>query len=209
MEMKMESVSESSDLKIAYLGWGSLIWDPRDLPIQGWKRTQLELPLEFSRISDKGVGRITLVINPAGKMNRVWSAFSTETNIDSAIHALRVRENTVKKNIAYINRFTHKRRTTNTPNYIVKQIEAWAIKENINVVIWTDLQSSVWLPISRNLQDKKFTNIKGFQYYLSKPLDMQLKIIEYIYKAHKIAGIHTSFSNYFFSNLLHGSVFIS
>ncbi len=49
-------------MKIAYLGWGSLIWDPGMLPISGdWKPGGPVLPIEFSRISDNG--RLTLVID--------------------------------------------------------------------------------------------------------------------------------------------------
>lgn len=62
-------------MRIAILGWGSLIWHPRDLPISGdWQPGGPVLPIEFSRISDNGLpapqstasrqaGRLTLVID--------------------------------------------------------------------------------------------------------------------------------------------------
>ncbi len=38
-------------MKIAILGWGSLIWDRRDLQIAGdWQQGGPVLPIEFSRI---------------------------------------------------------------------------------------------------------------------------------------------------------------
>jgi hypothetical protein len=43
-------------MKIAIVGWGSLIWDPRDLHL-----ATAILPIEFSRISDNG--RLTLVVD--------------------------------------------------------------------------------------------------------------------------------------------------
>jgi hypothetical protein len=49
-------------MKIVILGWGSLIWDPRDLPHQEpWLDDGPKLPLEFSRISKDR--RLTLVID--------------------------------------------------------------------------------------------------------------------------------------------------
>lgn len=38
--------------QIAIIGWGSLVWDPRDLPIESpWHDDGPELPIEFARIS--------------------------------------------------------------------------------------------------------------------------------------------------------------
>ena len=42
-------------MKIAFIGWGSLIKEPRELPIAGeWQSDGPKLWLEFSRISHKG-----------------------------------------------------------------------------------------------------------------------------------------------------------
>jgi hypothetical protein len=48
-------------MKIAVLGWGSLIWQPRELRISLpiWKTDGPELPVEFARVSMDG--RLTLV----------------------------------------------------------------------------------------------------------------------------------------------------
>ena len=49
--------------KIACLGWGSLIWDPRDLLNDGqWCSNSPFLPIEYTRQSADG--RLTLVISP-------------------------------------------------------------------------------------------------------------------------------------------------
>jgi hypothetical protein len=186
-----------SCLKIAYLSWGSLLWDYSTLPIKNWQISSLQLPLEFSRISDNGNGRLTLVIDPHGTHNNVWYALSTEHNIDKSIHALKIREKTTISNIAYINRYIKKRRITNTPKSIAHNIEKWAESMDIDVVIWTDLKSN-W--------PGKFSNQNAFQYYLSKHFDLQLKIVEYIFKSSQIGKIQTSFSSYFFNNLLYGSI---
>jgi len=42
--------------KIIVLGWGSLIWDPRELKIKNseWQKDGPNLPIEFARISQDG-----------------------------------------------------------------------------------------------------------------------------------------------------------
>ena len=50
-------------MKIAILGWGSLLWQPKDLQFDkeiGWSKNGPMLPIEFARISKDG--RLTLVI---------------------------------------------------------------------------------------------------------------------------------------------------
>ncbi len=50
-------------MKIAILGWGSLLWQPKDLQFDkgiGWSENGPMLPVEFARISKDG--RLTLVI---------------------------------------------------------------------------------------------------------------------------------------------------
>jgi hypothetical protein len=89
---------------IVYLAWGSLYWNPETLPINNWIRSELEIPLEFSRISDKGKGRLTLVIDKKnGKMNKIWYGKSYENDMNKAINKLKKREKTTIENIAYMN----------------------------------------------------------------------------------------------------------
>ena len=49
------------EMKIFFLGWGSLIWFPDNLSKKGeWYRDGPCLPVEFARISNNG--RLTLVL---------------------------------------------------------------------------------------------------------------------------------------------------
>ena len=61
---------------IACLGWGSLIWDPKDLPIEsGWHTDGPHLPVEFTRVS--GGERLTLVITEGAlPVSVLWSSLS-------------------------------------------------------------------------------------------------------------------------------------
>ena len=50
-------------MAIAILGWGSLVWDPRDLPHYGpWRKEGPTLTIEFSRVSSDC--RLTVVVDP-------------------------------------------------------------------------------------------------------------------------------------------------
>ena len=192
------SSSKSQKPKIAYLGWGSLLWSSKKLKVPEWHRTELKLPLEFSRASDGGFGRLTLVIDPKnGTENRVWIGETTHKNIDSAIKAIREREGSKNPHaIAFINLKSKKTRIIHTPEHIVKRIYEYAKKHNHDAIIWTDLPSN-W----EELKYCKFTNENVINYFRFLPMDIQLKILTYIYQASRIGRIHTTFSTYLFKHL--------
>ena len=81
-------------MEIAFLGWGSLIWDPRNLRTKGeWKNDGPSLPIEFMRLSSRR--RITLVIYPGEReVQTLWIKADFE-DLDDAIDNLSTRESTV------------------------------------------------------------------------------------------------------------------
>src|SRR5262245_37273344 len=84
--------------KIACLGWGSLVWDPRGLPTKGeWRDDGPRVRVEFLRKS--GGGRITLVLHhSAAPLVSLWAELNVP-DANSAVAALADREGTPERNI--------------------------------------------------------------------------------------------------------------
>jgi len=81
-------------MKIAILGWGSLIWQPKNLDFDkelDWNSGGPYLPLEFSRISEDG--RLTLVIDLKAKEVQTLFAISTHSILKDAISNLAIGSN--------------------------------------------------------------------------------------------------------------------
>lgn len=117
---------------IACLGWGSLIWDPRELPIQGgWLEDGPILPVEFARQSDSG--KITLVIEPTvGTDVRTFWAQLKVTDLEEAQEVLRRREGTVER---YIGAWPSK----DGGGPVRQTIIEWAAEKGLDGVVWTAL----------------------------------------------------------------------
>ncbi|WP_165783982.1 hypothetical protein [Flavobacterium alvei] len=125
-------------MKIAVLGWGSLIWQPKDLKFDtniGWKENGPVLPIEFARISKDG--RLTLVITPNGTEVQTLYAVSSFDNLDLAVLNLKKREGTVKENIGYYD----KTKDEFSPiDFLFKEsIKNWIQTTDFDAVIWTNL----------------------------------------------------------------------
>ena len=78
-------------MEIACIGWGSLIWSPRELPRRGeWHADGPLLPVEFSRVSADG--RVTLALTPDVPLSRsLWTLLDCDS-LDDAARALARRE---------------------------------------------------------------------------------------------------------------------
>jgi hypothetical protein len=133
----------SEPLKIACLGWGSLIWDPRTLPIRRpWFQDGPLLPIEFARRSDNGHGRITLVIVPPDCarvpcVRALW-ALMTVDSFDDAIERLAEREMPKNPREKAIGRWSFG--ATATEDFpFTDLISTWAQKKGLDAVVWTAL----------------------------------------------------------------------
>ena len=123
-------------MTIACLGWGSLIWDPRDLPIQRcWFQDGPLLPIEFARQSRDD--RITPVIVPGARDVRcLWSPMLV-TDIDTARAQLAAREGMAQGSVArHIGYWT----TAGAGHgQAVDTIGRWAATLHLDGVVWTNL----------------------------------------------------------------------
>lgn len=85
-------------MRIAIIGWGSLIWSPRDLAIETKWRAGPRLPVEFARTAKNG--RVTLAL--AGTVHSsAWWALSTHRTFEAASENLRQREGSAARDIHF------------------------------------------------------------------------------------------------------------
>jgi hypothetical protein len=131
-------------MKIAILGWGSLLWDVSghsdfDDQLEDWNLDGPELPLEFSRISRTRLNALTLVIDAInGTPCKVAYAMSKRNNPDDAICDLRSREGTILRRIGY--HFLDGTRD-GEPD-VPESIKVWCKEKGFDVVIWTGLSTN-------------------------------------------------------------------
>jgi predicted RNase H-like nuclease len=162
--------------RIAILGWGSLVWDPRGLPHEPpWRRGGPALPLEFSRVSSDG--RLTLVIDPIdGESLPTRFALSPREALEDVVADLRDRERTAWKNIGMIG-LSSKQERSRIPA-LVGTLKDWLQRNGLEGVVWTDLQPNFARQLSRN-----FTLDVALEYLRGLPKGVAHRAREYIGKA--------------------------
>lgn len=178
---------------IVYLAWGSLLWDQKYLKLDnsGWKRTDLELPLEFSRISDKGRGRLTLVVDSNnGTKCKVWVRKANTKNLNIAIRRLMRREGTTVGKISYYNAQTGHQRANGLDPEMMTNVRSWCHDNGYDAVVWTGLETN-W----ERFRGKKFTVNDALNYFKGSYENVQANIVNYIYNSFKIGQIKTRFSD--------------
>lgn len=127
---------------IACIGWGSLIWDPRDLPMRGqWNNDGPLLPVEFARESGAKAGqrgdKITLVIcADTPRVRTLWTLLDTP-DIDEARKGLAAREGIGKRWETDIGYWDCGRNTGNGRE--ATAIGTWAVTHGLKAVVWTNL----------------------------------------------------------------------
>lgn len=165
--------------RIAILGWGSLIWDPKALPIKGgWQKGGPLLPIEFSRISNGS--RLTLVIDPEhGVPTKTRFALSSRFALDDAIEDLRFRENTKIHYIGHLERTTvaSSKGQQNTAS-VLDEIEEWAELNGVDAVAWTNLPSNF-----EQHNGRPFSVPNAIDFFRSLPESEKNAAFEYIANA--------------------------
>jgi len=131
-------------IRIAILGWGSLLWDQRpefDKYHDGWKLDGPSLKIEFSRISQTRGGALTLVVDAKhGTSCQVAYSISKRQAAEEAIDDLRDREGTASANIGF--HFSDGSGSQSRDATTLTAIKAWATSKAFDVVVWTDLASN-------------------------------------------------------------------
>lgn len=119
---------------IACLGWGSLCWDARDLPLAGaWSEDGPILPVEFARVSADR--RITLVLTDTRDGVRVlWAPLDVRT-MNQAVCALGHREG-IDAPFNAIGRYPE----CDEAGPHLEIIRTWAELKGLAGVVWTALK---------------------------------------------------------------------
>ncbi|HMV54883.1 MAG TPA: hypothetical protein PLX20_12300 [Rhodocyclaceae bacterium] len=131
-------------MKIAILGWGSLLWDDDrefDAHHDKWKLDGPLLPIEFSRISTSRHGALTLVVDPShGTRCQVAYALSKRRTIEDAVADLRCREHTTMSNIGFLQPKSAKPPSLDQQTW--ESLQNWVCERKIDAVVWTALTSN-------------------------------------------------------------------
>lgn len=174
-------------LKIALLGWGSLLWDrsesfdPRHGP---WEFDGPSIQLEFSRVSTSRGGALTLIIDEEhGSCCHVAYAISKRALPDDSIADLRCREETTLANIGYY--FRDGSRKQGRSEESIRKIAAWSAQKAIDVVIWADLERNF---CEKSSVKREFSIPNAIAHIQGLPSDVKAKAAEYVWRAPKFVS---------------------
>lgn len=122
--------------RIACLGWGSLVWDPRELSIQReWFADGPFVQVELARQSLDG--RITLVLEADAPPVRSLWAIMDPTDVAVAREALRKREGVPMNDLSKIGGWSK----GEPPPRLILDLPEWAASHGLEWVVWTGLPS--------------------------------------------------------------------
>lgn len=175
-------------MKIAIIGWGSLVWDPRELPREGvWSDGGPELPVEFSRISKDA--RLTLVIDSDhGKAVRTMHVPSPRTALSDAREDLRQREGTSERNIGWVD-VSHGTDSLSTHNHqtpVHDAVKKWCQDSGYDGAVWTALGSNF-----KKETDVEFSVDAALYYIKQLPKNVRAEALKYIRNAPRCVETET------------------
>jgi hypothetical protein len=120
---------------IALLGWGSLVWNPKNLAVRPhWDVDGPWVRAEFLRQSNNG--RLTLVLSESAEPVRsLWTTFSRDDLAD-AREELRRREGIPQRNFdLHVGSWSR----GSPPPASILDLEKWTAEREIDAVVWTAL----------------------------------------------------------------------
>jgi len=167
-------------MKIAIIGWGSLIWDPRELPREGiWQEDGPILKIEFSRISRDC--RLTLVVDEKNGVEvKTRFVLSPRSGFEDSINDLINREGTIKKWIGYVDIIHEKNSLSYNPNQanIYEIVQNWCRDKSFDAAVWTAL-----LPNFIDEKELEFSIDNALKYITSLPKSAKSNALKYIQNA--------------------------
>jgi len=139
-----------------------------------WKFNGPRLSIEFSRISERRRGALTLVVDDHGTPTTVAWCLSNRNEVDDAAHDLRVREDTT---IANIGRVELNRAADNSTG-VAATVAAWAKRSKLDAAVWTALPSNFSSRVG-----KPFSVEAAVAYVKGLSPEGKAKAAEYVWRA--------------------------
>jgi hypothetical protein len=166
-------------MRIAILGWGSLLWDLDDLApkIRGAWHMQAgpALPMEFSRISPKRKMGLVVCLDPEhGVPCPTHVIESAAPDLDTARSDLAARERAPLDRIGMLG---PDRRAGRLPD-VVDRVEAWLSASPWDGAVWTDLE-----PNFAETRREDFTLARGMAYLKTLSKEQWQEAYRYITEA--------------------------
>jgi hypothetical protein len=164
-------------MRIAILGWGSLLWEggPEfDRWHDEWQLDGPTLRLEFSRISSSRLGALTLVIDGNnGAANTVAWCASKRKHVEDAVADLRCREGCSIRDIAYVDLAAEGPQPES-----VADVASWGRQRRLDFVLWTALRSNFEIKTGG-----PFTVPAALAYVRELKAEGKAKAADYIWRA--------------------------
>lgn len=156
-------------MKIACLGWGSLIWKAAELPVASdWFAEGPLLPVEFAREGDSGE-LATVLCEGVAEVQVLWAFLAVDT-LEAAREALREREGVPVEQPACIGSWP-----SGPQSPFQQRIAAWAGEQELDAVVWTALP-----PRSGGLNQRMPSVEEALDYLRKLDLERQAHARDYI-----------------------------
>jgi hypothetical protein len=167
-------------VRIAILGWGSLLWEGGaefDQWHGPWQYDGPTLKLEFSRVSQGRLGALTLVIDEVhGTPATVAWCLTRRVNLEDAVGDLRSREGTTADNIG--RRIVTPHADSSTAHGAEDSMLAWARLQGLAAVVWTALKSNF-----QKRTQRPFSVDAAVSYLRTLKPEARVKAAEYVRRA--------------------------